>query len=295
MNKILIVFAAFFASLALIGFVSAVEPSACQLDVSLVNQDPVHVVPGEYVKVVFQLSGVENPNCKDVVFNLIPEYPFSVDPGVETEKVITAGTFTHSYNSQATIPFTLRVDKDALDNDYKIKVQFGTSAGGSSALVEKEFNISVEDVTSNFDVFVQDYNDATKTLTFDIVNIGKNDVDALSVRVPKQSTIEVKGANQAIIGSLDSGQDTTFSYEATPKDGSISLEISYNDQNGDRRTVTKLIDYDSSYFTGRVQASTGSSWRWYLVAIIIIGVGVWYYLRRRKKNKAAEREKRKYS
>lgn len=285
-------FAALFA-LAVTGFVSAADPSACHLDVSLVNQDPVHVVPGEYVKVVFQLSGVENPNCKDVSFNLLPEYPFSVDPGVETQRVIPAGTFTQSYNSQATIPFTLRVDKDALDNDYRIKVQFGTTAGGSSALVEKEFNISVEDVTSNFDVFVQDYDEATKTLTFDIVNIGKNDVDALSVKIPKQSTIEVKGANQAIVGSLDSGQDTTFSYEATPEDGNINLEISYNDQNGDRRTVTKSVNYDSSYFTGRVQTESSSSWRWILVLVVIIAIGVWYYLRRRKKNK--EKEKRKFS
>ncbi len=262
--------------------------STCNIDVSLVNQDPVHVVPNEYVKVVFQVSGVTDPNCGEITFALIPEYPFSLDPGVSNVKIIQSGTYTQSYNSQATVPFTLRVDKDALDNEYSIKVQYGSNVGGNLAFAEKEFNISVEDVRSDFEVFVEDYDTTTNTITFNIVNIGKSDVDALSVKIPKQDNIVIKGANQDIIGSLDAQQDTTFSYEAEPKDGEIILEISYNDANSVRRTVEKRIEFDSSYFTDRKGAEKSTPWTMYIIILLIVVAGIWYLFRRRKKKQHAE-------
>lgn len=274
MNKVSNSIVLFFAIIIFAGFVSAAN-SGCNLDATLVNQDPVHAVPGEYVKIVFQLNGVDNPVCGAVNFAVSPEYPFSLDPTVEASKTITAGTFTSTYNSQATIPYTLRVDKDAIDNEYDLKVMFSSSNQGANAAVEKHFNISVKDVRSDFDVFINDYISSTKTITFGILNTGKHDVEALSVDIPKQSNIDVKGTNKAIIGTLDANQDTTFTYEATPKDGNLTMVISYNDANGERRSVTKQVNYDSSYFTGRVRdVKTTSKWNYVFLVVVVIIV-IW--------------------
>jgi len=269
-----------------LGFVSAAE-AQCTLYVSLLNQDPIKAVPGEYVDVVFQVQGVDNAVCGTVTFELMPEYPFSVDPSVSTIKTIQAGSYTSDYNSQATIPFSLRVDPSALDKSYELTVKYSTSKGGSSLALKKDFNISVEDVTSDFDIFVDDYISTTNTITFDILNIGKTDVEALTVEIPKQSTIDVKGSNKAIIGSLDSNQDTTFSYEALPRDGSIKLVVNYNDENGERRSVEKTVSYDSSYFTDRSRDAQKKSSGWMWVLVVIVVLVIIYFVRRSMKKKPA--------
>lgn len=252
----------------------------CSLDVSLLNQDPVHAVPGEYVKIVFQLEGVDNPQCGTVSFNLVQEYPFSLDPSASGEKIITTGTFTDSYNSQATIPYSIRVDKDALDKEYELKVRYSTNKDGGNVIYEKTFNIPVEDVKVDFDVFVDDYQAATSTITFNILNIGKNDVEALTVEIPKQESIIVKGSNKAIVGTLDSNQDTTFSYEAFPQDGEMKVVINYNDANGERRSVEKVVLYDSSYFTDRARDAKSTSPFTYLVILVIIILVIWFIKRK---------------
>jgi hypothetical protein len=275
MTKRIIAFAAFvFFSVFLISSVLAATGD-CNLDVSLLNQDPIHAVPGEYVKVVFQVEGVDNQNCGIVNFELVPDYPFSLDPNVQTTKTITSGTHTSSYNSQATIPFTLRVDSSALDDNYKLKVRYSSSKSGDT-IIEKDFEISVEDIKSDFDVFVDDYNAATKTITFGILNIGKNDVEALTVELPKQTVIDVKGNNKAIVGTLDANQDTTFSYEATPSAGDIKLVVNYNDNNGERRSVEKIVTYDPSYFENRARdVKTKSAWSYAIPVILVVLVAWW--------------------
>ena len=262
----------FLSSVVLLaGFVSAAS-GGCNLDASLVNQDPVHAVPGEYVKLVFQVSGIDNPACGTVNFAISPEYPFSLDPTAVASKTIASGTFTSTYNSQATIPYTVRVDKDALDNEYDLKVSYRSE---NNAALEKHFNISVKDVKSDFDVFVSDYVAATKTITLGILNTGKHDVEALTVDVPKQTSIDVKGSNKAIIGTLDANQDTTFTYEATPTAGNITLVVSYNDANGERRSTTKYVSYDPSYFDGRVRdVKTTSAWT-YVIGLVVIVFVIW--------------------
>src|SRR6056297_446729 len=58
--------------------VSSQQSTACNLNVSLINQDPYPVLPGNYVEVVFQVSGVDNTDCKGAKFELLEDYPFSL-------------------------------------------------------------------------------------------------------------------------------------------------------------------------------------------------------------------------
>ena len=43
-------------------FLSSNVSAVCNLDASLINQDPYPAIPGDYVTIVFQLAGVENPD-----------------------------------------------------------------------------------------------------------------------------------------------------------------------------------------------------------------------------------------
>ena len=49
--------------------------------VSFVNQEPDPAEPGKYVDVRFKFENNGSDQAKDVVIELLPEYPFSLDPG----------------------------------------------------------------------------------------------------------------------------------------------------------------------------------------------------------------------
>ena len=117
-----------------------------------------------------------------------------------------------------------------------------------------------------------------------IILIGGGTHVQYSIDIIQQENIIIKGPNRNIVGSLDSNEDTTFNFEATPKEGSIILDISYNDKNNVRRTLQKTIFFDSTYFTDRAGEEGGRSIWSYLLYLIII-LAIYYFWKKRKVKK----------
>ncbi|MAG38031.1 hypothetical protein CMI45_01440 [Candidatus Pacearchaeota archaeon] len=265
--------------------ISLVSAASCSLDAKLINQDPYPVIPGDEVKVVFQLNGISNPECKNVVFELVEEFPFELIPGQEARVTAEGGTVS-DFNTYLLIPYKLRVAKDARDGDNSLEIKFSNGVENNKAITVREFNITVEDLETDFEVSIKDYVAGTRTLTFEILNIGENDVEALTVEIPKQESISIKGSNRNIVGSLDSNEDTTFSFEAVPTDGEIDLVILYTDEISERRQLEKSVTYDSSYFTGRARDQNGGSkTTYYIIAFVVLVIIFWLWRRKKKKDK----------
>ena len=260
----------------------AVAFTNCDLNISLLNQDPYPAIPGDYVKLVIQVRGIDNPNCGEATFELMNEYPIHLDPGQGGVVTIRYGGYVLDYTNVLLLPYKVRIDENALNGDQDLKFRYIT--GDSPTYITKTLEINVQDSRSDFEVSVKDYNSATKILTFEILNIGENDVEALTIDLPIQSNLDVKGSRRNIIGSLDSNDDTTFSFEAIPKQGQIDIMISYNDQNNVRRTAEKSVMFNAEDFQDRVRDQKSTPvWIYLLVIIIIIVVIVWW--RRRAKRK----------
>jgi len=268
-------------SLALVPHVSS-QVSPCDLGVKIINQDPFPAVPGEDLKVVFQATGVDDPACGQITFELIEDFPFSLELGEQGIRSISSGTYsTFEFGSFWIVPFKLIADESALDGENTLRVSLTSSIWGGEIF---EFNITIEDLIVDFEVSIKDYDFSTNTLTFEILNIGESDVEALTIEVPRQENIEIKGSKRNIVGGLDSTEDTTFSFEAIPKDGEIKLTILYTDESSVRRMLEKTVVYDSSYFEGRIRDQTSTPfWVWILI-IIVIGI-IYFYWRKKKKKK----------
>jgi len=265
----------------LISFSSAV----CSPTISLVNQDPFPAVPGDYVKVVFQLKGIETVDCRDVIFEVVPEYPFSLDASETGQIKIKGGTFINDFNSFLMAPFKLRVDADAIDGNNPLKVKYSTDNTLSSHITE-QFDIEIKDIKADFEVFIRDYNPSTRTLTLEILNIGKEDIEALTIEIPVQENIIVKGANRKIIGALDSNEDTTVEFEVpTIKEGEIQIQVAYTDIVNIRRTTSEKITFNPSFFENLKRDEKGTSSTLYLIVIIIIIAVIYFFYQRHKKNK----------
>ncbi|MCL5730392.1 MAG: hypothetical protein M1165_02395, partial [Candidatus Pacearchaeota archaeon] len=156
-----------------IGYVSA----TCVLTPTLLSQDPYPAVPGDYVKLVFQVTGMANSDCGQVIFQLVPEYPISFDPGVSSYYSALGGSYATNYNNYLTIPFTVRVDPDAVKGNNTIYLTYVTQSISSNSSISTPFNLSIQDVKSDFYVFVKNYDFTTRDLTLEVLNIGQNDVD----------------------------------------------------------------------------------------------------------------------
>ena len=269
-----------------LGFASA----SCDIRVSLLNQDTYPAVPGEYVKVVLQVTGSETTDCRRFYIDAAPEYPFSIE-SQDTKTIVFGGNYLSGYSSYVLKAYKLIVDENALDGDQKLKIKYGfEGSDGSKGDLTKEFDINVQDTRTDFDVSLQDYDSATNTLTFGIINIGKYDVDSLTLEIPEQKYIKMKGGNPVIIGSLNSNDDTTANVVAVPKAGDITVKLNYNDQNDVRRSVEEVIYLPQSLIENGAAAKQPRGTYFYLFWLFVASL-VFYAIYRYYKNKKEKSNK----
>jgi hypothetical protein len=267
-------------SILLLLTMGLVLAEACQLDVSLLNQDPYPAVQGDYVKLVFQIDGVANTECKQVSFELLEKYPLIFDAGQQRRFTIDSGTYTGSnYQDFFMATYKVRVNADALDGSNPIEVRYNYGVGSTQT---KEFDIDVEDVRAEFEIFISEYDPTTKEATLDILNIGTHDIEALTLVILEQEGLDVMGSNTNIVGDLDSNEDTSADFKAEMATGKYNILMRYSDTNGERRTTEMSFDFDGEQFKAE---KTGSSiWTKLFWVIVIAAIG-WFGWKKWKKKK----------
>ncbi len=267
-------------SLLLLFMLSIVAAEVCQLDVSLLNQDPYPAVQGDYVKLVFQVDGIANTDCRTVTFELVEKYPLVFDAGQQRKFTIDAGTYTGSnYQDFFMANYKVRVNADALDGANPIEVRYNYGAGATQT---KEFDLEVEDVRAEFEIFVSDYNPVTKMVTLEILNIGSHDIEALTLEMPEQDGFDVVGSSINIVGDLDSNEDTSADFKVDAKTGSYKVVMRYSDTNNERRSIEMDFGLDVDQF-GSVE-DNGGAWKW-IGWVVVVVVAVFFAWRWRKKKK----------
>ncbi len=260
-----------------------VSAEACDLTVSLLNQDPYPAVPGDYVKVVFQIDGLASSECGNIEFTLLEDYPLVFDPNEDGVRKFSEVDYIKDFQSNILIPFEVRIDMDALDgaNPIEVKIQ-----NKEDAPTVETLSVEVDDVRADFEVYVKDYNFNTHELTLEVLNIESSDVEALTLSIPKQTNIIVKGPNRVVVGDLDSNEYTTADFEATMMNGEITIDLTYSDTINVRRTTTKTITFDSEYFTERkADMKTTSMTTYIILGVIILLIGWWIVRKFTKKKK----------
>ena len=274
----LVMFIAVFSAFAI---VSAATP--CDPRISIINQDPYPAIPGDYVKVVFQIAGLENPACGEITFGINENYPIHLDPNVANPITIDAGAYRKDFSSFYLAPYKIRLDENALDGENPIEVYYSTG----SAYVRQDFNITVQDTRADFEVHIKDYDYTTRILTFEILNTAKVNVKALTLEIPKQNGIEVKGPNRVVVGDLDSNEYTTADFETILPEGqtNINLSVIYTDSINVRRDMQKMVPFDSSYFTGRNVNTKKTPYWLFAIIVIVIAFFVWRNIKKKKREK----------
>ena len=256
--------------------------ASCIPNVTLLNQDPYPSVPGEYTTLVFQVNGVDNSECNDIIFELLEEYPIEFDPGISGIKVFKKIEYLTDFSSTILIPYDIRINENAIDGSNEIKTLVQSRGDGELA---KNFDIEVEGSIVDFEAYVKEYSYTTNEITIEVLNIGESDIKALTMEIPKQGNIEIKGSNRVTVGDLDSNEYTSADFEANPTDGIIRVNLIYTDAINVRREVTKDVVFDSSYFTGRVADEKSNSGSKYLILAVVAVLIIYLFFRGKKNSK----------
>jgi len=297
--------------------VSAAETSnVCNLEVSLVNQDPYPAIPNSYVNVVFQVSGVQNSNCDGARFELIQAYPFSLDEN-DSLKILNGATYTSEYKNEWVIPYKLRVDKDALDGNNSIEVHYNSGKGSLDSYSIKKFDIAIQDSRTTFDAVIQETSGSDVSIA--IANTGKYAANSVVVRIPEQEFFMASGTDGQMVGNLESGDYTIVGFSISPKmqanfqnvsrgnfrnntqdsKNKLKFDIYYTDNLGERKTVNMELplslagnfSLQGGNFAG-IRRNTGSTnsflskWYVWVILLIIVLLGFVFYKKYRSKIKS---------
>ena len=267
------------------------------LKVTFVNQDPSTAEPGGYVDLLFKLENRGTVAAENVTFELLPAYPFSLDPGINATKDLGTLKGMQSGDNAFLIRYKVKVDKDAVEGENEIKIKY--SYGSGAAYSTQTFSVTISNPRTDFDVIIQD--STTTSTTLAIANIGANTAYSVIVKIPEQEDFRVTGTSANIIGNLNAGDYTLATFQITPtksitnvssvREKNLTVEISYTDTLGIRRTIQKEVQFELTGGTETVSTQRGQTQIMGTNGLMYVGIGavgiiviiVIFKLRKRKK------------
>ena len=92
--------------------------------VTLISQQPDPAEPGKYVDARFKLDNNGSGEAKDVEAEILLEYPFSLEPGIDATKSIGTLQSMQRGDVGAIAKYRLRVDENAVEGENEIKIRY---------------------------------------------------------------------------------------------------------------------------------------------------------------------------
>lgn len=109
-----------FAILFLLAVSTGAHAITENLEVVLTKQNPYPVEPDQVVDIEVSLQNTGYGTSENIIFEIIPESPFTLLPGQEAEK-----TFSRiPANDQVTASYKLHVDKNAISDNYELEFKY---------------------------------------------------------------------------------------------------------------------------------------------------------------------------
>ena len=212
--------------------------------VSFVNQEPDPAEPGKYVDVRFKFENNGSDQAKDVVIELLPEYPFSLDPGKSAVKKLGALHARQLGETAVIIKYKLRIDKNVVEGENELKLRY--KFDGYDWIEPDNFNINIQ--THDAILAVDAVSIDKKTLepgSSGIVKIklaNKADSILKNIKVTlglgDLPLVPIDSTNEKSIYKIDSRQSYEFEFKVLAKPNAdsgvynVPLSVSYLDELG---------------------------------------------------------------
>jgi hypothetical protein len=116
------------------------------VDVTMINYDPNPAEAGRYVTIRFKIENIGAETAQDIVTELLPKYPFSLDPGESAVKNIGSVRSRQSGDTGVIIDYRVKVDENALEGDNEIELRYKIKNGAWIKLEPLDINVNPHDI-----------------------------------------------------------------------------------------------------------------------------------------------------
>ena len=252
-------------------------------DINQLKYDPYPAEPGEYMTLWIEIHNKGTGNADNVVFELEPKYPFSLDMSeLATREFSTIpGLYT------MVLQYKMRVDKDALEGWNEIKLKYKIDDG---SWMEKETEIYVTEPPNKAELKVfyvgiepKTYPRGETTLSVDLANIASGSAYYTIVEAESEAAeIEV---NEIFIGTMDADDFDTIDFNLKIKENvkpgryPVTIKSYYKDED-DKRYETEDTVYIKVYNAEEVmqELQVETPWYQYLAYIIVALIIIKYFI-----------------
>src|SRR3989344_1705231 len=145
MRKALVIFVVLAVLLAsnVIAAQTTQRPSSINdIAVTLINQEPDPAEPGKYVDVRFKFDNNGSGEARNVMVELLPEYPLSLDSGVSPARNIGTIQSMQRGDVGIIVKYRLRVDENAIEGENDLRIRYKIE--GYSCIGPEEFKVDVQ-------------------------------------------------------------------------------------------------------------------------------------------------------
>ena len=246
------------------------------LELNSINPNTFY--PGETTTLVFELENKGEDEITDIV--LTWQSPDDLILPLGSDNRLSISSIDSGQKIEAKVDIVVSSTVTPGVYPLTIETKYYDRAGLKQNSTSQS-GIVIDSVT-DFDVVMQDSTETTTTLA--VANTGKNTAYSTIVKIPKQEGFMVSGSSAATIGNLDAGDYTLATFQLVSKTNAtigvkdLTVEVSYTDDFGERKTVKKEVDLGSTAIKGAIgertmpqqgQASDISS-----NGLLYIGIGI---------------------
>ncbi|MBI2576077.1 hypothetical protein HYV84_02600 [Candidatus Woesearchaeota archaeon] len=215
-----------------------------KIEVTMVNHEPDPAEPGRYVTVRFKVENDGRENAEDIILELLPEYPFSLDPGESPVKKIGSVYGKQIGKIGVIVDYRLRVDERAGEGDTDLELKYKINDGvwillepftveikPSSAILRAVRAFTLPDVLEQ---------GRKGTLHIDLENLALSFIKDVKVKVKLDGLplATVGSTNEKVVKLIGAGNVSRVSFDVVPQPEAASglynvpLEISFLDRLG---------------------------------------------------------------
>jgi hypothetical protein len=275
-NNILGAVFIFILTLSLTNMVGAVTLDSADIEVSMINQIPDPVEPGDTVEVRFRIENQGTESIDNFQFEFVEEDPFSVYSGNAIKNLGSIDTYQTGEDAYV-IKYNIKVSENAVAGDNKITVKYTTDNWKSFQML-KDFNINVDEnepivelISSITEPEVAVPGEEiklklkVKSLTQSRVRDVKLSLNIQDTETTKYYFAPIGTSNEQIIEAIDPNEEKEVVFNlATSPDSPIAVEkvpvtLSYLDENGNSHSKNYIIGiktYEEPTYTLALEEKT---------------------------------------
>jgi len=217
-----------------------------KIEVTMVNHEPDPAEPGRYATVRFKIENNGRENAEDIVLELLPEYPFSLDPGESPVKKIGSVYGKQVGKLGVIVDYRLRVDEQAVEGDTDLELKYKINDGVWILLEPFTVGIKPSSILLRAvraftlpDVLEQGHKG---TLHIDLENMALSFIKDVKVKMKLDGLplATVGSTNEKVVKLIGAGNVSRVSFDVVPQPEAASglynvpLEISFLDRLGTR-------------------------------------------------------------